>query len=349
MNSREMKARKARKARKVRPTWASFLLLALITLSSCNKDSFTLFDDKNCPNWAREVNVIFDWSQAPPEANPQQMSLYLFPVDEHGRPRGNGDPIRYDTADRNGMTIHVEPGHYHAICVNSDLRGTYLGGQTFDEFRAFTNENPRLLVRMSGAVGTTRVPRAEGTESERVVEQPDSLYSDSKKGFEVLFRYPKTNPPQELVLYPTKSSTTIEVEIDEVDHFAQVVSLGASLTGMARYIHLAGATPSYEKATFAFTVTPNNPGPGATGKLETLGANVVNGGPRHILVLYAIMNNGQKLYGEYDVTNQIRNASDPRHIRIYVPRIALPQLISTSSGPVSVEPWDRIEHIDLNL
>ncbi|MDE5568768.1 MAG: DUF5119 domain-containing protein, partial [Muribaculaceae bacterium] len=82
---------------------------AIIPLTACAPQPELCFDH----NHDRiPVEVVFDWSGCP-EANPQTMSLYLFPKDIDGY-------RRYEFNGREGGKILVAAAAYTAIAVNSD-------------------------------------------------------------------------------------------------------------------------------------------------------------------------------------------------------------------------------------
>lgn len=142
---------------------AAFLLMMAELLSSCEHKDLC-YDHPHRQN----VEVMFDWS-ADPEANPATMSLYLYP--EEG-----GDPIRYEFTDKNGGNISVAAGTYRAICVNSDKEThRILGKERFETFQVTSAETRALqglLATMAGAA-----PMGRGTEKERMMQQPEMLWS----------------------------------------------------------------------------------------------------------------------------------------------------------------------------
>ena len=142
---------------------AAFLLMMAELLSSCEHKDLC-YDHPHRQN----VEVMFDWS-ADPDANPATMSLYLYP--EEG-----GDPIRYEFTDKNGGNISVAAGTYRAICVNSDKEThRILGKERFETFQVTSAETRALqglLATMAGAA-----PMGRGTEKERMMQQPEMLWS----------------------------------------------------------------------------------------------------------------------------------------------------------------------------
>ena len=62
-----------------------------------------------------EIRVEFDWRYAP-EANPQGMVVFFYPLDE-----GRGDYIRYDFVGGEGGKVNLRAGNYLMLCYNNDF------------------------------------------------------------------------------------------------------------------------------------------------------------------------------------------------------------------------------------
>lgn len=306
------------------------LLLLTTSLSSCKHRVF----ERPAPHTL--LKVVFDWQHAP-SATPEQMSIYFFPIDDEGR--STGTPHRYDMAGREGGTIQIGAGKYHVIALNSDVRGTYMKGDTYEMFHITTNENPNLMVSFS-TTRTLKVPRATGTEEEKVVEVPDVIYSARKEAVEIEIKL-NGNPTQELVLAPKKTTSTIEIEILEVKHHQHVVSYGGSLTGLSSSILLSGPTPSETRVTVPFGATAS--GQGMKAKMETFGASRTMASPQHKLVIYAQMASEQAFYEEFDVLQAIQQAPDPFHIKITIPLLSLPEPTFLNNPQVQVEQWEKVD------
>ncbi len=309
------------------------LLLTLLLLCGCRHRLFTMPDTGGV-----EVQVIYDWESTVTEL-PKQMSLYLFPVDAGGVKRGG--MMRFDSADPKGHVIAVRPGLYHAICVNSDVRGTYMRGDDFEHFLVTTQEN-RLLLNRLLSMPAVSVPRARGTEDEKVMELPDLLYSDRVRSFEVLAPESGTTLHQTLVMRPRKVTTTLRVMIDRIKNSRHLAKLTGTLTGLATGLHLSGPTATETLATLPFALAKE--GEGATATVESFGPAGGGGPMRHVLVVYAILDSGESFKGEYDVTDLIRQAPDPLNRTIHIPLLELPTPIYTGKkDPIQVEQWKEVK------
>ena len=102
----------------------AFLILAVLVFSSCEHKE--LCDDHS---HTAGLHVVFDWVHAP-DAKPETMRLYLFPLD-------GGKAQAYEFTDYRGGYINVPAGRYRALCVNSDTESVlYRNIDLFDSFEA---------------------------------------------------------------------------------------------------------------------------------------------------------------------------------------------------------------------
>lgn len=125
-----------------------------------------------------DVEVVFDWRNAS-EAAPESMSLYLFPTN-------GGEALRYEFTDCGGGTIRVPVGNYGALCLNSDTENvTYRNTDQKTTFEVSTRTTDLLSGLSALGVRSDGVPRADGTETERVALPPDELWSDCTEGIEL--------------------------------------------------------------------------------------------------------------------------------------------------------------------
>ena len=164
-----------------------------------------------------KIQVIFDWKNAP-DATPETMRLYLFPVD------GN-KPQAYEFTDYRGGSVNVPAGRYKALCVNSDTESVlYRNISSFDGFEAYAPDGV-LNVKSSLA------PRAEGTSGERVIKSPDRLYSGRLDNVTIEV----STKDQTVTLYPELSVCRYRVTIMNVSNLKYISADGVSgaLSGMS--------------------------------------------------------------------------------------------------------------------
>lgn len=169
-----------------------------------------------------DVEVVFDWRNAS-EAAPESMSLYLFPTN-------GGEALRYEFTDCGGGTIRVPVGNYGALCLNSDTENvTYRNTDQKTTFEVSTRTTDLLSGLSALGVRSDGVPRADGTETERVALPPDELWSDCTEGIELK----QTAAAQTIVLYPELSVCRYTVEIRNAENLKYVSGISGSLSSLA--------------------------------------------------------------------------------------------------------------------
>ncbi len=282
-----------------------------------------------------DVEVVFDWKNAP-DAAPETMSLYLF--SEGGRfaaaLRIHRPPRRYDSgADGRLRRFGAEQRHRAALFRNMGRRET---------FETYTRAEADLLATLR--VHSDDAPRAEGTQDERVVAEPDMLWCDDAEGIEL----EREVAGQTVTLFPSRSVRRYTVEIRNAENLKYVKGLSGSLSGMARGLLLDGKVPTDEAATIPFAAAPTQDLTGITGGLFAFGPSSQRDGV-HKLVIYAVLENGEKWYYTYDVTQQVREAPDPYDVHILLDGLPLPKpLVSGGGFRPGVEGWNEI-FIDIIL
>ena len=169
-----------------------------------------------------DVEVVFDWRNAS-EAAPESMSLYLFPTN-------GGEALRYEFTDCGGGTIRAPVGNYGALCLNSDTENvTYRNTDQKTTFEVSTRTTDLLSGLSALGVRSDGVPRADGTETERVALPPDELWSDCTEGIELK----QTAAAQTIVLYPELSVCRYTVEIRNAENLKYVSGISGSLSSLA--------------------------------------------------------------------------------------------------------------------
>lgn len=296
-------------------------VLAVLSLTSCEHKDLCYDHYHNT-----KIQVVFDWKNAP-DATPETMRLYLFPIDG-GRPR------TYEFIDYRGGHVNVPAGRYKALCVNSDTESVlYRGIDSFDSFEAYAPDG--VL-----SVGAFLVPRAEGTSEERVAKLPDRLYSARLDDLTV--ELSKEN--QTVTLYPELSVCRYRVEIRNVSNLQYVSSDGiaGSLSGMSGGLLVGRNELTSAPVTVPFEVISDG--------VSTLTADFLtfgqtgSSGPAHKLVIYVIMSDGSKNYYTFDVTRQVDEAADPRDVHILLDGLPLPKPIVNGGGfQPAVDEWKNID------
>lgn len=204
-----------------------YLLMALTALAvtACEHKELC-YDHTHTAN----VRVVFDWKNAP-DATPETMSLYLFP-------KTGGEPLRYEFTNRNGGTIIVPMGIYDAIGLNSDTeRLSFRNMNHTETFEVYTRE-ANVLAGLG--VRSDDIPRADGAQNERVVTEPDMLWSDSAKDIELK----QGVDDQVITLYPSRAVRSYTLDIRNAENLKYVKNLSGTLSGMACGLLVEEKTPT---------------------------------------------------------------------------------------------------------
>ena len=241
-----------------------------------------------------DVEVVFDWRNAS-EAAPESMSLYLFPTN-------GGEALRYEFTDCGGGTIRVPVGNYGALCLNSDTENvTYRNTDQKTTFEVSTRTTDLLSGLSALGVRSDGVPRADGTETERVALPPDELWSDCTEGIELK----QTAAAQTIVLYPELSVCRYTVEIRNAENLKYVSGISGSLSSLA-----GGLLPgvgydaiSEECVTIPFDAAVSADKTLVTGSLLAFGHCAATQNA-HQLTIYAVLADESKWYYTYDVTDK---------------------------------------------
>lgn len=285
------------------------------------------------------LNVIFDWRNAP-DAAPASMALYLY--SELG-----GEPLRYDFTDRRGGVIRVPFGRYSALCLNSDTENvTYRNTDQKTTFEVSSRTTDLLSGLSALGVRSDGVPRADGTETERVALPPDELWSDCTEGIELK----QTAAAQTIVLYPELSVCRYTVEIRNAENLKYVSGISGSLSSLA-----GGLLPGVgcdaiceECVTIPFDAAVSADKTLVTGSLLAFGhcPSVQN---RHQLTIYAVLADQSRWYYTYDVTDQIHSAPNQRDVHIVLDGLPLPKPIVNGGGfQPDVDDWQSV-NVDIEM
>jgi hypothetical protein len=285
------------------------------------------------------VNVIFDWRYAP-DANPETMSLYVYPKD-------GSQAERIDFNGRNGGTIEIMEGEYTFMCFNSDTHNiTYhvsdnpkYGTETYNLFELITDDTSVLSPLESP--GRADAPRADGTDDERVAEAPEAIWGDTQT--DVVIESIKVVDEQTIIMYPRQLHCNYSVKVLNVNNIENVAQMSATISSMAGGVLVAQRTPNDEIVTVPFGMTADVADGIASGTLHTFGHCPEGTDHTHSVVIYTIMNDGLKYVYTVDVTDQVHNAPDPYNVEIVIDELPLPNSISAGAdNGVTVETWETI-------
>lgn len=341
----------------IRAVLATLCLIALsLLLSSCEHKELCY----QHPH-VKTIRVVFDWRDAP-DASPKGMCVFFYPID-------GGGVRRFDLKGMDGGEVELRAGTYRMICYNNDTESVlFRGTDSFDAHEAYTREGNVLEPIYGNAANYA--PRAEGTETERVVITPDMMWGCTADVVEITDtgincdcdpeterRTPGGRTAESagrvLTLYPHELTCTYTYEVRNVKNLKHAVQMCGSLSGMAPSLQLNNESPAADCATIPFEAGPDGAS-GIKGKFYTFGHNVNNDTPHH-MAFYVVMDDGKKYaYGtdageHFNVTEQIHKASDPKHVHIVIDGLNLPQPIENGSGfEVSMDDWN-VEEEDIPM
>lgn len=274
----------------------------------------------------RDVEIKFDWSLQP-DATPSTMVAHFFTSDgKHYK--------RYEFTDRGGGKIRIESGAYMVLFHNGEMEWVRERGNSWDSYELYTLEEG-LLDPMSRDMPAP--PRPSISADEPVRYAAETIWGGSVESVEV----EPGNAPAVITMTPEKATSRYSVEISDVSNLSENLDISAAISGMAESHSLSKRAPSGSLVTIPLGLDrPDD---------HTLTSQFVVFGhcpetpSEHILTVYT----SEKIYYNFDVTDQVHDAPDPSDIHIKVKGITLPTV--NSGLTPSVDEWDDIEDILIKL
>lgn len=277
-----------------------------------------------------EVRVRFDWSAAP-EARVEGMCAWFFPVQ-------GGKAIRYDFTDPAGGTVRIPWGSYRVAYMNNDTEMVQVRGEeTYEALELYTRGSTLLE-----AVNSRGNPPGANPAGEPVVAASEAVWGGSLENVR-LERGSDDKAPRTIVLPVLPKTSTVSLEVLNVENLKYVSAVGASLSGLSGSFFLGSGLFSTGRSTVPFAASSDGKSK-ITGEMQVFGLSA-NADTGHTLILYFIFVDGSKHYYRFDVGNQVNDAPDKRHIRIVIDKLALPKPIVNGGGfHPSVDEWEAEEH-----
>ena len=305
------------------------ILIAAVALSACHKE-LCYQHPHSCG-----LEVVFDWEEAP-EASPTTMSLYLYPLESE-----NDLPLRYEFKGRDGGIVSIPEGSYAAVCLNSDLRLLSITEGTRAGLLTVISAGTQVLSEL-GRYGITEknIPRAEGTGEERIASSADHLYTGTLEQFAIS----RNDKDRKIVIKPMEATRRIRVEIRNVENSERLLASGAALTTLSGSFMPWDFTATNERVTIPLDLTLDQERTTLTGSFLTFGCPPYceHDPARHNLSVYAIMEDGEKVWLNMDVSDQIHDAPDPHDILIVIDRLPLPSPTPEGGFHPIVNPWREL-------
>lgn len=311
------------------------IAMAGLAMASCRHKDIDMEVNDRC-----EIYVAFDWQKAP-DADPSSMLSYFYPVK-------GGEPLLYTFAGRDGGRIAIPYGHYTGISINGD-NGDWAEMRNTDDPDKFEVCTRDAETMQALGMPSRSVPRAAGTESERMAKTPGMMWSDRLDGIKIDGESDGYGL-QTITFYPEEAVCHYTVDILDIEHseYLRGAEIDAALTGMAEG-YLPGKRHATDvSVTMPFTLKSGAGEQSLSGQFLTFG-ECDKTKHSHQLTVYVILTDGTKWYHSYDVTDQVANAPDPRHVHIVVRGLDLPQPVSGGSGfRPDVNDWNDI-NINLSM
>ena len=288
-------------------------------------------------NHAYNLNVSFDWRQSP-DASPGSMLVCLFPRDSAER------TLRREFAGSAGGKTQLPVNiTYDALFFNSDIRNAIFSNTS--RLETFTVSS-RTAATLDGiGASAYSVPRANGTETERMAEEADKIWGGcNADGILLTLEQSEHCSAYDITLYPQRMFCTYSVKIANVENIENITpNISATLSGMAGGRYISSNEKIGEKVTVVFPIGIDSQTQSIIGSMYNFGNSTVGDTPNK-LVIYTTLTDGSKWYYVYDVTDQIRTAPDPYNVEIQLDTLPIPNKMHGGSGMnPGVNDWNKID------
>lgn len=291
--------------------------ILLFVMSSCRHKALYIEE----PATTMDIEVVFDWRNAP-DANPASMALHLYDHD-------TGKHLRFIFTGREGGTIRLPFATYDALCMNSDNTDWALSRSNDDieSFEIYTDDVNQLEAY---SLRPSALPRAAGTEHQRMAKTPGMLWADRNDGFKIS----STAKKQVITLYPQEAVCHYVVDVIDLEGGASLdnVSVDATLSGVAEGYRDGQEAPAEERVTMPFVLSLSADKKSLHSEFLTFGQTSDSENHENLLTIYFYLADGSKRYYTFDVTKQIDSAPDPHHVHIIVRGLTLPERIVSGGG-----------------
>ncbi len=270
-----------------------------------------------------ELNVEFDWSQAP-DADPSTMVVHFF------RPDGSLYR-RVEFTQRTGGKVRLEAGEYSILFHNGNMETVYELGNSHSDY-ALSGVSRSILEPM-GREGDA--PRPPESADQLIFSAPDQVWAGSHSAIEIL----PGVAGQTVKLTPVEATMEYTVEITGVENLRDDIDVSAAITGMSPLYRLAEGCHGGEAATLPISV-------------ERVGDNTLVAHFRtfghcpqtelaHTFSVYTSNN----FFVNYDITEKMHNAPDPRHVVIEIHGLRLPD----AGMGTEISGWENVEEYEIDM
>lgn len=300
-----------------------------VTLQSCHHKDLYYPE----PQLTSRLYIEFEWSKAP-DADPESMGAYLF--DETG-----ANPLRFIFDNKNGGEIKAPCGTRHILFLNAD-NTSWLHmrkNDSLEEMELLTLDATDLSAQ---SLISTSVPRADdASSSERVAATPGMLWGGRSDNHVIK----ATAGTQTITLSPEELICHYTVDIYDVENVKGLTysSIDATLSGMAEGYGLGATSATDTPVTMPFVLSVDKEAGSMHSEFLTFGECPETSAP-HNLTVYMLLNDGSRWWHSFDVSSQIGNAPDPRHVHIIIRGLPLPKAPSVPATSIvpNVNEWQAV-------
>lgn len=270
-----------------------------------------------------ELNVEFDWSQAP-DADPSTMVVHFF------RPDGSLYR-RVEFTQRTGGKVRLEAGEYRILFHNGNMETVYELGNSHSDY-ALSGVSRSILEPM-GREGDA--PRPPESADQLIFSAPDQVWAGSHSAIEIL----PGVVGQTVKLTPVEATMEYTVEITGVENLRDDIDVSAAITGMSPLYRLAEGCHGGEAATLPISVERVGD--------NTLVAHFRTFGhcPQTELAHTFSVYTSNKFFVNYDITEKMHNAPDPRHVVIEIHGLRLPD----AGMGTEISGWENVEEYEIDM
>jgi len=307
-------------------------LLTALLLTSCEYKDLC-YDHSH---WAT-VKVTFNWEKEP-NATAKGMTVIFYNLDDP-----TAEPIRYDLPLEGG-TVRLVAGRYRALTYNNDTETILYRGNDYGQtVEAYTRESS---IEEGTRLTRAGMPRAPGTEREKVILEPDPLWGCLSQTFTLQ----EDDRDVSLVLYPEHRYNTITVTIINVPNLQYSGSFAGAMSGLSEARWMATGIPSDILASQAFEAYSVS-GTTIQMKFRVFGHCPHEKG-KHIFTVYAILADGSQWYYTMDVTEKMHDSAatdKDENINITIDGLPVPKPIVNGSGfQPTIDGWQG-EEIEITM
>lgn len=283
-----------------------------------------------------DVEVVFDWRNAP-DANPESMALYMFD-------NSDGSSLRYIFPGRDGGIIRIPSGNYDGLGLNSD-DNDWAVMRSSSDIETFETSTPDATSLSAYGLASRALPRAEGTDDERMASTPGMLWSNRQDNIDL----PVSTSRKIITLYPEEAVCHYTVDIEDVQNIEYIHGgeIDGTLSGMSESFMHGRNEASDTHVTMPFTLTVDEATKSLHSEFLTFGESPDTRYP-HKLTAYLFLSDGSKWYYIFDAGDQIYNAPDPHHVHIVLRGLTIPKPLTGGGFNPDVGDWQP-EYIDLTM